>query len=62
MNKPSSTIQASAIGGALAAVLLGTAAVFYPNEYAMVPPGYEAGIAVLFGAGVGYFKKETVIK
>jgi hypothetical protein len=62
MNKPSSTIQASAISGALAAVLLGTVAVFYPEEYALIPPGYEAGIAVLIGAIIGYFKKENVLK
>ena len=62
MNKPSSTIQAAAIGGAISAVLLGTVAVFYPEEYALIPPGYEAGVAVLIGAIIGYFKKENVYK
>lgn len=62
MNKPSSTIQASAIGGALAAVMLGTVAIFYPEQYALVPPGFEAGIAVLIGTMIGYFKKENVLK
>ena len=62
MNRPSSTIQAAAISGALAAVLLGTVAVFYPEEYALIPPGYEAGIAVLIASLIGYFKKENVLK
>jgi len=62
MNKPSSTIQASAISGAAAAVSFGVFAVVSPELYANVPPGMEAGTAVLIGSVVGFFKKENVIK
>ncbi len=61
MNKPSSTIQAAAISGALAAVAFGLFAVFAPEMYARVPPGMEAGTAVLIGVGIGYWKKENVL-
>ena len=61
MNKPSSTIQASAISGALAAVLFGLLAIFFPEQYSLVPPGMEAGFAVLIGSVVGYLKPERVL-
>ena len=62
MNKPSSTIKASAISGALAAVAFGGLSVFGPEFYVRVPPGMEAGVAVLFGSVIGYMKKENVLK
>ena len=62
MNKPSSTIQAAGLGGALAAVMLGFVAILYPEQYALIPPGFEAGIAVLIGTAIGYFKRENVLK
>ena len=61
MNKPSSTIQAAAIGGGAAAVLFGIFSIVGPEYYARVPPGMEAGAAVIIGAIVGYLKKETVL-
>lgn len=61
MNKPSSTIQAAAIAGALAAVAFGFFAAFAPEMYARVPAGMEAGTAVLIGVAIGYFKKENVL-
>lgn len=62
LSRPSSTIQAAAISGALAAVAFGVLAVFGPELYARVPPGMEAGVAVLIGACAGYAKKENVLK
>ena len=61
MNKPSSTIQAAAISGGIASLLFGLFAVFLPEYYVRVPPGMEAGTAVLIGIAVGYFKKENVL-
>lgn len=61
MEKPSSTIQATAIGGGIASLLFGLLAMFLPDKYALVPPGMEAGTAVLFAVAVGYATKEKVL-
>jgi hypothetical protein len=61
MKQPSSTISAAAIYGAIAALLFGVLAVFAPEYYERVPPGMEAGSAVLIGVIAGYFKRENVL-
>jgi hypothetical protein len=61
MNKPSSTIQAAAISGGIASLAFGFFAILAPELYARVPPGMEAGTAVLIGVAIGYFKKENVL-
>ena len=61
MNKPSSTITAAAISGATAAFAFGLLSIFGPEYYKLVPPGMEAGAAVLIGAVIGYLKTETVL-
>lgn len=58
--KPTAKVTAQALGGALAAVGMGVFAIVSPENYQAVPPGFEAGIAVIFGAMAGYFKAETV--
>ena len=61
MNKPSSTITAAAIGGAIASVMFGVFSIADPIHYALVPAGMEAGAAVLIASVFGYFKKEKVL-
>ena len=50
MNAPSTTANAGAGWGWLAAILFGVLAIFGPEFYDRVPPGFEAGVAV----GIGY--------
>ena len=62
MNKPSSTIQAAGVAGAIAAILFGALSVFGPEYYARVPPGMEAGVATAVAFFIGWRKKENVLK
>lgn len=62
MNKPSSTITAAGSWGFLAALAIGGVAIYDPEIYARIPPGFEAAFAVGIGTVAGYFKKERVLK
>lgn len=62
MNAPSSTIKASGSWGFLAAIGMGILAVFAPEIYTRVPPGFEAALAVGIGTIAGYLQKEKVIR
>ncbi len=61
MNAPSTTIKAAGSWGFLAALAMGILAVFNPELYARVPPGFEAALAVGIGTIAGYLYKENVI-
>lgn len=61
MNKPSSTIQAAGIYGAIATILLIALAVFSPEYYDRIPPGGGESLVLAAATIGGYFKKENVL-
>jgi len=62
MNKPSSTITATAIAGFLAATFLLIVKIAWPDIYVQIPDTYRAHLVVAFAVIVGYFKKEKVLQ
>ena len=60
MKPTSSTAKAGASGGFLAAIAMGDFAIFWPELYARVPPGFEAGLAVGIGTIAAKLQKENV--
>lgn len=61
MAPASSTIKAAGSWGFLAAIIMGLLAMVWPEIYARVPPGFEAGLAVGIGTIAGYMQKENVL-
>lgn len=57
---PTRKLNAAALGGALASVGMGVIAIFLPEAYDRVPPGFEGGVATLFAFGLGYLVKERL--
>lgn len=57
---PTRKLNAAALGGALASVGMGVIAIFYPEAYERVPPGFEGGVATIFAFALGYMVKERL--
>jgi hypothetical protein len=55
---PTRKMQAAALGGAIATVLMGGIAVFFPESYERVPPGMEGGLATIFAIMGGWIARE----
>lgn len=58
--RPTTKIQAAALGGAVASVLMGVFAVLYPEQYKLIPAGFEGGLATIAAVLLGYFVRERV--
>lgn len=58
--KPTTKIQAAALGGAVASLLMMAMAIWAPEAYSRVPPGAEGGIATIAAFLLGYVVRERV--
>lgn len=56
--QPTRKLQYAALGGAVASVLMGGLAVFYPEAHGRIPPGFEAGVATICAFVFGYIARE----
>lgn len=57
---PTRKINAALLGGAVASIGMGLLAIFYPEVYPRIPPGFEGGIATIAAFGLGYLVKERL--
>ncbi len=62
MNKPSSTIQATAIAAFLSSSLLIGIKISAPAIYEQIPATYHGYLVGAIAVAIGYFKKENVLK
>ncbi len=62
MKPTSSTLKAASGYGFLAALAMGIFAIFLPEYYARVPPGFEGGLVVAIGMVMGKLQKENVLR
>ncbi len=61
MNKPSSTIQATAIAAAGVSTLLLIVKIAAPEIYTQIPPEYHGYLVGAIACWIGYKKKENVL-
>ena len=59
-NAPTRKLNAVVLGGAVASISMGVLAIFIPEAYARVPPGFEGGIATILGFSLGYFARDKL--
>lgn len=55
---PTQKVTAAAVGGVIATIGMGLVAIFSPEMYARVPPGFEGGLATGLGFLFAYFRRE----
>jgi len=61
ISKPSSTIQATAIAGFVAATILLIVKAKFPIFYLMIPADYQLHMVVAIATAIGWYKKENVL-
>jgi len=62
MNKPSSTIQATAIAAFIASSILLVVKLTKPEIYVQIPAEYQPYLVGIIAVIIGYKKKENVLK
>lgn len=58
---PTRKVGAGALGGATASVGMGLVSVFFPDQYALVPPGMEGGVATISAFALSYLVSDRPI-
>ena len=58
--QPVRKVGAYALGGSVASIAMGCLAIFYPEAFDRVPPGFEGGVATMVGFVLAYFIRERV--
>lgn len=56
---PTRKVTGAVLGGAVASISMGMMAIFLPEAYDRVPPGFEGGVATMIAMIVAYFTKDN---
>ncbi len=62
MNKPSTTITAAGLAGAIVSIFLGLLGAFFPDVLSKLPPGFEGSLVTVVSFGAGYKVREEVLR